>query len=82
MNPVQKLQSLFKNGSLQKESLVFLKPGQLLYGRVEKLLPNGMAIIRIGNIRLSATLKADLSPLTNYWFRSAYYWQGWAGAER
>jgi hypothetical protein len=68
MNLVQKLQSLFQNGNLQKDSLVSLKPGQLLYGRVEKLLPNETAIIRIGDIRLSATLKAQLSPLTNYWF--------------
>ncbi len=68
MNPVQKLQSLFQMGNPQKDSMVSLKPGQLLFGRVERLLPNDMAIIRMGDMRFIATLKADLSEGDTYWF--------------
>jgi hypothetical protein len=68
MNPVQKIQSLFQTESLQKDLIVSLKTGQLLYGKVEKFLPNDTAIIRIGETRLIATLKADLSAMESYWF--------------
>lgn len=68
MNSVQMIQSLFQNVNFQKESLISFKPGQLLKGSVEKFLPNDMAIIRMGDIRLVATLKADLSAEANYWF--------------
>jgi hypothetical protein len=68
MNPLQKIQSLFQSESLQKGSLVSLKPGQLLYGRVEKLLPDNTAIIRMGDIRLVANLRTELSPFESYLF--------------
>lgn len=68
MNPVQMIQSLFQNANLQKESLFSLKQGQLLSGRIEKFLPNDTAIIRMGDKRFVATLKADLSVDESYWF--------------
>ncbi|NMD71481.1 hypothetical protein HHO41_14335 [Bacillus sp. DNRA2] len=68
MNPVQMIQSLFQNENLQKDSLLSLKQGQLLNGRIEKFLPNDMALIRMGDKRLVATLKADLSADESYWF--------------
>jgi hypothetical protein len=68
MNPIQTIQSIFKAENLQKASMVSLKPGQLLYGRVEKLLPNNTAMIQIGNLKLFAHLKASLSTDGSYWF--------------
>ncbi|CRK82810.1 hypothetical protein [Neobacillus massiliamazoniensis] len=68
MSPVQIFQSLFNTESFQNGSLVSLKPGQLLYGRVEKFLPNDTAIIQIGNVKLLAHVKASLSTTDHYWF--------------
>ncbi|WP_147533332.1 hypothetical protein [Bacillus marasmi] len=68
MNPVQMIQSLFQNVNSQKASVVSLKSGQLLYGKVEKFLPNDSAIIRMGDMRFLATLKAELSAENSYLF--------------
>lgn len=68
MNPVQMIQSLIQAEGLQKASMVSLKSGQLLYGKVEKFLPNDTAIIRMGDMRLLANLKADLSAEESYLF--------------
>jgi hypothetical protein len=68
MNSVQMFQSLFNGGNLQNASMVPIKPGQLLYGRVEKFLPNETAIIQIGNARLVANLQASLSTSQSYMF--------------
>ncbi|WP_040208834.1 hypothetical protein [Neobacillus jeddahensis] len=68
MNPVQIFQSLINTENLQKASTVSLKPGQLLYGRVVKFMPNDTALIQIGNARLFAQLKASLTTEDSYWF--------------
>jgi hypothetical protein len=62
------IQSLFKVENLQKASMLSLKPGQFLYGRVEKFLPDHTAIIQIGDLRLFAHLKTSLSSAESYWF--------------
>lgn len=69
MIPVQAIHSLLNAETLQKASMVSLKPGQLLYGRVEKLLSDDTAIIQIGNTRLVAQLKAAISESDSYWFQ-------------
>jgi hypothetical protein len=66
MNPIHMIQSLV-NAEKASLSSISLKPGQLLYGKVEKLLPNDMAVIQIGSNRIFAQLKAALSPSENYW---------------
>lgn len=68
MHPVQMIQSLINAENLQKASQITFKPGQYLYGRVEKVLPNHTAIIQIGNMKLMAQLKADVSAKDHYWF--------------
>jgi len=68
MNSVHIIRSLVPAESLQKASMVSLKPGQLLYGTVENFLPNNKAIIRIGDMRLFASLQADLPEAAGYWF--------------
>jgi hypothetical protein len=68
MNPIQIIQSIFSAESLQKASLVTLKPGQLLYGRIEKFLSNDTALIQIGKARLVAHLKVSVSTEDSYWF--------------
>jgi hypothetical protein len=60
--------SVFNTNSLHKASMVSLRPGQLLYGRVEKLFPNSTAIIQVGNMRLFAQLKANINNTDSYWF--------------
>jgi hypothetical protein len=68
MSPVQMIQSFFNAESIQKSTTVSLKPGQLIFGRVEKFLPNDTAIIQIGNGRVFAHLKTSLSTEDSYWF--------------
>lgn len=68
MHPVQMIQSLINAENLQKASQITFKTGQYLYGRVEKVLPNHTAIIQIGNTKLMAQLKADVSAKDHYWF--------------
>jgi hypothetical protein len=68
MNPVQMLQSILKVDRVEKTSMVALKQGQLLYGRVEKFLSHDTAIIQIGNLRLSAQVKASLLTADSHWF--------------
>ncbi|WP_284036630.1 hypothetical protein [Neobacillus sp. 114] len=68
MNPVRMIQSFFNTESLQKASIATIKPGQLIYGRVEKLLPNNTAVVQIGNLKLYAHLKTALSDMNGHWF--------------
>lgn len=68
MNPVGMIDSFFNTKNLHRASMVSLRPGQLLYGRVEKLLPNSTAIIQVGNMRLFAQLKANVNDVDSYWF--------------
>jgi hypothetical protein len=68
MNPVRMFDSVLNTNSLLKASMVSLRPGQLLYGSVEKLFPNGTAIIQVGNMRLFAQLKANINDTDSYWF--------------
>lgn len=68
MNPVQLIQSLINTESIQKASTVSLKPGQLLYGKVVKFLPNETALIQIGSERFFAQVKASLTTEDHYWF--------------
>jgi hypothetical protein len=68
MNPVRIFDSVFNTNTLHKASMVSLRPGQFLYGSVEKLLPNSTAIIQFGNMRLFAQLKANINDTDSYWF--------------
>ncbi|MGJ7912972.1 hypothetical protein [Neobacillus sp. LXY-1] len=68
MNPVQVIQSLINVENVHKATVVPLKPGQMVYGSVEKFLPNDTAIVRIGNRKLFADVKTLLSTNENYWF--------------
>jgi hypothetical protein len=68
MNPVQLIQSFIKNESLQKAAVVSLKPGQLVYGKVEKFYPNNTALLQIGNAKLFAQVEAGLSTTDSHWF--------------
>lgn len=68
MNPAQMIHSMIKAESHPKDSLVSLKPGQLIYGRVQKLFPNNTALIQLGNLRLFAHLKTALTTEGSYWF--------------
>lgn len=68
MNPLRMIDSFFNIKNLHRASMVSLRPGQLLYGRVEKLLPNSTAIIQFGNMRLFAQLKANVNDTDSYWF--------------
>lgn len=68
MSPVQLIPSIINIESIQKSSKDPLKPGQFVFGKVEKILPNDTAIIRIENGRVIAQLKATLSAEESYWF--------------
>lgn len=68
MNQVQLIYSLANVENIHKASLFSLKPGQLVFGKVEKYLQNDTAMVRVGNVRLVANMKADLSDADRYWF--------------
>jgi hypothetical protein len=68
MNPVRMIDSLLSFKSLQRASMVSLRPGQLVFGRVEKLFPNSTAMIQVGNMHLFAQLKANVKDRESYWF--------------
>lgn len=67
MNPINMIQSLMNAEKINATPVSF-KPGQLLYGKIEKLLGNDTAIVQIGNTRVFAQLKASLSTSDHYWF--------------
>jgi hypothetical protein len=68
MNPVSMFDSLLSFKSLQRASMVSLRPGQLVFGRVEKLFQNSTAMIQVGNMHLFAQLKANVNDRESYWF--------------
>lgn len=68
MNPVRMIDSLLNSKSLHRASMVSLRPGQLVFGRVEKLFPNSTAMIQVGNMHLFAQLKANVNDKESYWF--------------
>ncbi|NRD80092.1 hypothetical protein HPT25_22395 [Bacillus sp. BRMEA1] len=68
MNSLHMIQNFIKAENLQKASLTSFKPGQLLYGRVEKFLANDSAIVQIGGMKILAQVKASLSIAENYLF--------------
>ena len=68
MNPAQILQTLVNVENIHKASLVPLRTGQLVYGKVEKILSSDTAKIQIGNSRFIAQLKTSLSNDAHYWF--------------
>jgi hypothetical protein len=68
MNPVRMIDSLLNSKSLHRASMVSLRPGQLVFGRVEKLFPNCTAMIQVGNMNLFAQLKANVNDKESYWF--------------
>jgi hypothetical protein len=68
MNPVRMIDSLFHTTNLHKASTISLRPGQLVFGRVEKLFPNSTALIQVGSMRLFAQLKAEVHDKESYWF--------------
>jgi hypothetical protein len=67
MNSIHMIKSLMNTEKVNTSSISF-KPGQLLYGRVEKILPNDTAVILIGGTKIFAQLKTALSASENYWF--------------
>jgi hypothetical protein len=69
MRSIHALHSLVNADTLQRASVVSLKSGQLLYGRVEELLPDHTAIIRVGGMKLIAQLKTAVSESDSYWFQ-------------
>ncbi|WP_413298900.1 hypothetical protein AA0X95_14350 [Bacillus sp. 1P10SD] len=64
----QMIQGLITSENIKKASIQPIKPGQLLYGRVEKFLPNEKALIQIGNGRVIAQLQTTLLSEEYYWF--------------
>ncbi|MGX1982731.1 hypothetical protein EDD69_105156 [Thermolongibacillus altinsuensis] len=66
---VQLLQTLLEQlpPSLKKEWS--LRNGQTVYGKVEKLFPNDMALVQIGGRSLVAELKAPVTSGEHYWFQ-------------
>jgi hypothetical protein len=68
MNPVRMIDSLLNSKSLHRATMVSLRPGQLVFGRVEKLFPNSTAMIQVGNMHLFAQLKANVNDKDSYWF--------------
>ncbi|KAA0547954.1 hypothetical protein FZW96_09435 [Bacillus sp. BGMRC 2118] len=68
MNPLTLMQSIQKSGQLQDVKGVVLKPGQLIHGRVEKLFPNNVALIRLGALKMTAQLEAAISVMESNWF--------------
>ncbi|MBM6618462.1 hypothetical protein [Bacillus suaedaesalsae] len=68
MNPIKIMQSIATSGQLQDVKGVVLKPGQLIHGRVEKLFPNNLALVRLGAMKMTAQLEAAISVMENNWF--------------
>ncbi|MEH7355146.1 hypothetical protein V7150_16430 [Neobacillus drentensis] len=68
MSQVQLIYSLANAENIHKASLFSLKPGLLVFGKVEKFLQNDTAIVRVGNVRLVAHMQAALSDADRYWF--------------
>lgn len=68
MNPLKLVQSIGSSGQLQDVKGVALKQGQLIHGRVEKLFPNNMALVRLGAMKMTAQLEAAISVMENHWF--------------
>jgi hypothetical protein len=71
MDPLSFLKSIWK----QSESLpildnrLTLRPGQIISGKIVKLLPNQMAEIQVGSTRLFAKLEASLNLNQQYYFQ-------------
>ncbi len=61
------LQSLMKD-ALQTAKPVSLKEGQMVYGRIEKFLPDNTAIVQIGNTKVIAQVEANMSAGQPYLF--------------
>lgn len=68
VNPLKLVQSIASSGQLQDVKGVALKQGQLIHGRVEKLFPNNMALVRLGAMKVTAQLEAAISVMENHWF--------------
>ncbi|MDC3414152.1 hypothetical protein NC797_03605 [Aquibacillus sp. 3ASR75-11] len=61
-----------RNVSLQNSGAnrnVSLQPGQMVTGKILKFYPNERALVKIGNEKMIAQLKAALNVNTNYLFR-------------
>ncbi|MBM7586815.1 hypothetical protein JOC86_003367 [Bacillus pakistanensis] len=56
----------------QQEKNYLLKEDQVIYARVNKILPEGFAEVQIGNRRLVAQLEAPLLAGGKYWFRVVF----------
>jgi polyhydroxyalkanoate synthesis regulator phasin len=68
MNPIQFIQSITKNSSLQGVNGAVIKPGQILHGRIEKLYPNNIALVQLGNLKLHAQIEVGLEAVNRYLF--------------
>jgi hypothetical protein len=70
MNPIQMVKSLLNNKQLQSSSALSIRPGQIMYGKVEKLFPNNMALVKLGTVKLHAQIEAAVKANERYWFEA------------
>ncbi|MFD1735799.1 hypothetical protein ACFSCX_04390 [Bacillus salitolerans] len=68
MNPIQIMQTLAKSDHLAKVNVSTLRPGQLFFGKIEKLFPNQTALVQLGAMRIHAQLEASLNIMERHWF--------------
>jgi len=60
--------SLFKQELPMQQSL-HLREGQIIFGKINKIFPNQMAEVQIGQQKLLAELSIPLAVDSNYWFQ-------------
>jgi len=69
---LQNVYSLFSNGPVQGAREIMLRPEQIVYGKVSKILPNYTAVVQIGGHSILAELQAPISLNERYLFQTIY----------
>jgi|GEM_PF-1495296 len=69
---LQNIYSLFSNGTVQGAREIMLRPEQIVYGKVSKILPNNTAVVQIGGHSILAELQAPISLNERYLFQAIY----------
>jgi hypothetical protein len=68
----QNIHSLLSRESVQEAKEMTLRPEQIIYGKVNKIYPNNIAVVQIGSHNVIAELQAPLTVNERYWFQVTY----------
>lgn len=63
------ISGIVKEANTQQVKATSLQPGQVFYGKITKLFPNGIAALQVGSQKIVAQLEAALEANEPYWFQ-------------